>query len=96
MSSLKEIRELRGLTLGQLATEAQVNRGTLKDYESGKRNINRAASETVYRLSLILGCGMEDLLEINKLFDADRLQRIRKRTRWSKYNGDIEMPFRDE
>lgn len=87
---------MRGLTLGQLAVEAQVNRETLKDYESGKRNINKAACETVYRLSLILGCNMEDLIELNRLFDIKRLQRIRKRTRWSKYNGDIEMPFRDE
>ncbi len=96
MSSLKNIRELRGLTQGQVSTEAHVNLRTLKDYESGKRNINKAACETVYRLSLILGCNMEELLEVNRLFDIERLQRIRKRTRWPKYNGDIEIPFRNE
>lgn len=56
-------RQLSGLTQRELAVKAGVNLRTLQQYESGAKNLNKAAAETVLALSRVLGCQMEDLLE---------------------------------
>lgn len=63
MLTLKRLREAAGLSQSQLARESGVNVRIIQDYEQGARDINKAAAETVYQLSLALGCKMEDIIE---------------------------------
>ena len=63
MTNLKRIREEKGFTQQRLALATNVSIGSNKSYEQGRRNINRASVEFVYRLSLVLGCSIEDLME---------------------------------
>lgn len=63
MTNLKRIREEKGYTQQRLAQAANVSIGSIKSYEQGRRNINLASAEFVYRLSIVLGCRIEDLIE---------------------------------
>ena len=60
---LKEIREEKGLSRKALSDLTGVSLRSLQDYEQGHKKIAKAKSETLYRLSLALGCSMENLLE---------------------------------
>ena len=66
MSNLKRIRESAGFSQSQLAKASDVNVRIIQDYEQGRRDINKAESFTVYKLSKALNCTMENLLEIEK------------------------------
>ena len=61
---LAELRERGGLSQSALAEKAGVGLRSIQMYEQGNKDINRANGETLYRLSLALGCQMEDLLEL--------------------------------
>lgn len=63
---LKEMRESKGLSQSQLADMAGINFRTLQNYEQGTRNINKMNSIDLYKLSKVLGCKMEELLELEK------------------------------
>ena len=63
MTNLKRIREEKGYTQQLLAQAANVSIGSIKSYEQGRRNINLASTEFVYRLYIVLGCRIEDLIE---------------------------------
>ena len=65
---LKELRTEKGMSQAQLAAATGVNVRQIQNYEQGKRDINKAAGETLYKLSRALCCKMEDL--INKEEDA--------------------------
>ena len=67
---LKEIREEKGLSRKALSDLTGVSLRSLQDYEQGHKKIAKAKSETLYRLSLALGCSMENLLEEALLEDA--------------------------
>lgn len=60
--SLKNIRERAGLKQSELATISGVNLRSLQDYEQGHKAISSAKGETLFRLSLALGCSIEDIL----------------------------------
>lgn len=59
---LKEIRIKEGLSQSELAERSGVNLRVLQEYEQGRRNVNKASGETLYKLSKTLNCTMEDLL----------------------------------
>ena len=61
---LAKLREREGLSQAALARKAGVGLRSIQMYEQGNKNINHANGETLYRLSLALGCSMEDLLEL--------------------------------
>lgn len=61
-SSVKRIRQSKGLSRKELAERSGINFRSLQDYEQGHKDIASAKAETLYRLSLALGCGMEELL----------------------------------
>ena len=61
--NLRDKRKAAGLSQSELAYLAEVNVRLIQDYEQGHKPINRAAAETVYRLSKVLHCQMEDLIE---------------------------------
>ena len=47
----------------ELAKRSQVSLRSIQMYEQRNKDINKASAETVLRLSRVLGCTMEDLLE---------------------------------
>ena len=63
MSNLKNIRIEKGLTQGQLAIRSHVRLRTIRAYEQGYRDINKATYETLKALARALCCEIEDLLE---------------------------------
>ena len=64
MTKLKEKRLERGFTQHELSIRSDVKLRTIQEYEQGRKDINKAESLTVYKLSKGLGCRMEELLEI--------------------------------
>lgn len=62
-TKLKRIREARGLSQVQLAELSGVNKRSIQLYEQRVNDIDKAQSQTLYKISRILGCNIEDLLE---------------------------------
>ena len=62
-SNLKRIRESRNLSQSELARQAGVNLRNIQMYEQRGNNIDKAQAQILYKLSRILGCDIEDLLE---------------------------------
>ena len=62
-SRLRAIRARRGLSQSQLSALSGVNIRNIQLYEQGRNDIDRAQALTLYRLSRVLGCPMESLLE---------------------------------
>lgn len=62
-TNLKRIREARGLSQSALAARAQVGLRSIQMYEQRVNDIGKAQGRTLYRLALVLGCSIEDLLE---------------------------------
>ena len=73
MNNLQTIRKSKNLTQLQLVELSGVNRSLITKYESGEKNINRAAAETLYKLSLVLDCSVEDLLEKESIQIKERM-----------------------
>ncbi len=61
---LKTIRKAAGLSQQELADKAKVSIRAIQMYEQRKIDINKAQVDIVFRLSKVLGCTIEDLLEI--------------------------------
>lgn len=66
MTKIQAMRKCRGFTQRQLSELAGVSIKTLREYEVGARDINKAAVLTVFRLAVALTCHMEDLLELEE------------------------------
>lgn len=62
-TKLKRIRESRGLSQSELAEQSGVNLRNIQMYEQKANNIDKAQAQILYKLSRVLGCSMEDLLE---------------------------------
>lgn len=60
---LKRVREARGLSQAALAERSGVSLRSIQQYEQRKKNINHGQGQALYRLSVVLGCRIEDLLE---------------------------------
>lgn len=60
---LKRIRESRGLSQTDLSEQSGVNLRNIQMYEQRGNNIDKAQARTLYKLSRVLGCDVEDLLE---------------------------------
>lgn len=60
---LKRIRESRGLSQAELAEKAGVNLRNIQMYEQKKNDIDKAQVKILYKISRVLGCDIEDLLE---------------------------------
>lgn len=60
---LKTIRENRGISQAELAKLSGVSLRSIQMYEQKVNHIDKAQAGTVYKLSRILGCTVEDLLE---------------------------------
>lgn len=62
-TKLKRIRESRGLSQTELALESGVHFRSIQMYEQKVNDIDKAQAKTLYKLSRVLGCNIEDLLE---------------------------------
>lgn len=60
---LKTIRENRGISQTELAKLSGVKLRSIQMYEQKVNDIDKAQAGTVYKLSRVLGCRIEDLLE---------------------------------
>ena len=62
-TNLKRIRTVYGCTQSELAKRSGVSLRSIQMYEQRNKNINKASVESLYRISKVLGCTIEDLLE---------------------------------
>ena len=62
-SRLARLRAYAGLSQRLLAERSGVSVRMIEQYEQKKKDINRACSSTVFKLSRALNCRMEDLLD---------------------------------
>ena len=60
---LKKLRESRGLSQSELAKISGVSLRSIQMYEQRVNDIDKAQAQTIYKLSRVIGCEMEDLLE---------------------------------
>lgn len=60
---LKKLRESRGLSQAELAKISGVSLRSIQMYEQRVNDIDKAQAQTIYKLSRVIGCVMEDLLE---------------------------------
>lgn len=62
-SNLKRIRKNRGLSQAELADRSGINLRNIQMYEQRGNSIDKAQAQILYKLSRVLGCEIEDLLE---------------------------------
>ena len=63
-TNLKRIRTQAGLSQRELADSAGISVRQIQLFEQRQRNINHTQAISLWKLSRILGCKSEDLLEI--------------------------------
>lgn len=62
-TNLKRIRTSYGCTQAELGKRSGVSLRSIQMYEQRNKDINKASVESLYRISKVLGCTIEDLLE---------------------------------
>ena len=62
-TKLKRIRENRGISQSELAKLSGVKLRSIQMYEQKVNDIDKAQGHTLYKISRVLGCNIEDLLE---------------------------------
>lgn len=62
-TNLKRIRSSYGCTQSELANRSGVSLRSIQMYEQRNKDINKASAETLYRISKVLGCDIESLIE---------------------------------
>lgn len=62
-NNLKELRQKAGLTQAQLAEKSGVNIRMVQYYESGFKDLNKAAFETGLKIAEALECDPRDLIK---------------------------------
>lgn len=63
MSNLADIRKKKLLSQNDLVKISGVSRSVITKYESGEKDINKAAGATLLKLATALNCKIEDVLE---------------------------------
>lgn len=63
-TKLKRIREAAGLSQSELSKKSGVSLRSIQMYEQKNNDIDKAQGHTLYKLSVALGCSIEDLLEV--------------------------------
>ena len=61
---LAALRREAGLSQQELAFRSKVSLRSIQMYEQRKKDVNYAQAATVANLAAVLGCRMEDLLEV--------------------------------
>ena len=60
----KKNRQAAGLSQSQLANLSEVSIRSIQMYEQRQNNINKAQVDILFRISKVLGCKIENLLEL--------------------------------
>lgn len=81
---LQKLRKLKGYNQEELARIIGLSKRTLQDIEQGRRDINKVASDTLYKMSIALGCDMADLLDVDNAKDEVY-------SKMAEFLADIEM-----
>lgn len=63
LTNLKRIRNAAGITQEKLALDSGVSLRSIQMYEQRNKDINKAQAITLAKISRVLGCDVEDLLE---------------------------------
>ena len=71
-TKLQQIRQEKGLSQAELSARSGVSKRLLQDYEQGHKPLNHARAITVFLLSRVLGCTMEDLIEMENVQDPEK------------------------
>lgn len=66
MKNIRRIRQNRAFSLHDLSDHTGISKRTLEKYESGERDINGAKGIFLWRISQVLHCRIEDLLELER------------------------------
>lgn len=86
MATLKETRNLCGMTQKELAEKTGVNIRQIQKYESGEYSVENMTAKTSSAISKALGCSMEELISLNtSIFTTEMVKSIK----------DGEMTLRD-
>lgn len=62
VSVLRQLRERRGLSQSDLALYSGVPIRSIRAYEQGSVELCKAQGDTLYRMSKVLGCSVDDLI----------------------------------
>lgn len=62
-TNLKRIRTAYGCSQADLAKQSGVGLRSIQMYEQRRKDINKASAETLFSISKVLGCTIEDLIE---------------------------------
>ena len=62
-SHIQEARINFGYSQSELASAAGINKRTLQEYESKRRDINKASASVLLKLARALSCNIEDIME---------------------------------
>lgn len=63
MSKLQALRKAKGFNQQTLADAIGMNVSTIRSFEQGWRNINKAELSTILKLCNVLGCRIQELLD---------------------------------
>ncbi len=63
VSGLQQFRRLQNYSQKMLAEKSGVSLRMIQQYEQGQKDINKASAVSIYALSRVLNCRMEDLLD---------------------------------
>ena len=66
-TNLRRIRTVYGCTQAELSKRSGVSLRSIQMYEQRNKDINKASAVTLYCLSKVLGCTMEDLIETSQI-----------------------------
>ena len=71
---LKELRELKNMSQREVAGLSGINYRSYQDYEQGHKDLAKAKGDMLYRLSLTLGCSIEELLSDYIVYDTEEVE----------------------
>ena len=73
---LKEIRKNKGITQKELSEETKIKLRTIQSYEQKTKNIDNAKFEILMKLSIVLDCGILELLNDEELKELGKRARL--------------------
>lgn len=73
---LKEIRNRKGITQKELSEETKIKLRTIQSYEQKTKNIDNAKFETLMKLSIVLDCGILELLNDEELKELGKRAKL--------------------
>lgn len=63
-TKLQQLRKNSGYSQSELAERSGVSKRMIQQYEIGAKDINKAAGATLFAMARVLGCEVEDLIEL--------------------------------